>query len=67
MLVTLSFAQQWEYLFSYAKIFLKQRMPLLFVVTQDPALPYLETSTMPPLSASEMLLDFLISPHMSSG
>lgn len=29
MLVTLSFAQQWEYLFSYAKIFLKQNAVII--------------------------------------
>lgn len=68
MLVTLLFAQQWEYFLSYAKIFLKQRMPLLFVVTQDPALPFLETNTTPPMSVSETLLvEFLIFPKMSSG
>lgn len=68
MLVTLLLAQQWEYFLSYTKIFLKQRMPLLFVVTQDIALPFLETSAMPPMSVSETLLvEFLLSPKMSSG
>lgn len=68
MLVTLLLAQQWEYFLSYAKIFLKQRMPLLFVVTQDSALPFLETTATPPMSVSETLLvDFLISPKTSLG
>lgn len=68
MLVTLLLTQQWEYFLSYTKIFLKQRMLLLFVVTQDPALPFLETSTVPLISLSETLLvEFLISPKMSSG
>lgn len=67
MLVTLLLAQQWEYFLSYTKIFLKQRMLLLFVVTQDPALPFLEISATHPMSVSETLLvEFLISPKMSS-
>lgn len=56
MLVTLLLTQQWEYFLSYTKIFLKQRMLLLFVVTQDPALPFLETSTVPLMSLSGALL-----------
>lgn len=65
MLVTLLLAQQWEYFLSYTKIFLKQRMLLLFVVTQDPA--FLEISATHPMSVSETLLvEFLISPKMSS-
>lgn len=68
MLVTLSLAQQWEYFFPYTGIFLKRRMPLLFVVAQHPASPFLEASTVPPMSVSEALLaDFLISPQMPSG
>jgi len=68
MLVALLLAQQWEYFLSYTKIFLKQRMLLLFVVTQDPALPFLETSATPPMAVSQTLLvQFLISPKMSSG
>lgn len=43
-------------------------MLLLFVVTQDPALPFLENSTVPLMSLSETLLvEFSISPRMSSG
>lgn len=68
MLVTLLLTQQWEYFLSYTKIFLKQRMLLLFVVTQDSALPFLEISTVPLMPLSEILLvEFLISPKMSSG